>query len=42
VRERARVEGNDAVRHRRTDDVSVETVLISVRQVLAKAKNPSI
>jgi heptosyltransferase-2 len=42
VRERARVEGNDAVRHRRTDDVSVETVLITVRQVLAKAKNPSI
>ena len=42
ARERARIEGNNAVRHRRTDDVSVETVLTTVRQVLAKAKNPSI
>ena len=42
IRERARVEGNNAVRHRRTDDVSVQTVLTTVRQVLAKAKNPSI
>ena len=37
-RERARIEGNNAVRHRRTDDVAVETVLTTVRQVLAKAK----
>ena len=42
VRERARAEGNNAVRHRRTDDVSVETVLTTVRQVLAKAKSPTI
>jgi heptosyltransferase-2 len=42
ARERARVEGNNAVRHRRTDDVSVETALTTVRQVLVKAKNPSI
>jgi heptosyltransferase-2 len=42
IRERARVEGNNAVRHRRTDDVSVQTALTTVRQVLAKAKNPSI
>ena len=42
ARDRALVEGNNAVRHRRTDDVSVETVLTTVRQVLAKAKSPSI
>ena len=42
ARERARIEGNNAVRHRRTDDVSVETALTTVRQVLVKAKNPSI
>ena len=42
IRERARVEGNNAVRHRRTDDVSVQTALTTVRQVLAKAKNPPI
>src|SRR6185295_1039910 len=41
-RDRARIEGNNAVRHWRTDDVSVETVLTTVRQVLAKAKKPSI
>jgi heptosyltransferase-2 len=35
IRDRARVEGNNAVRHRRTDDVSVQTVLTTVRQVLA-------
>ena len=35
-RERARIEGNDAVRHRRTDDVGVETVLANVRQALAR------
>jgi heptosyltransferase-2 len=40
--DRARIEGNNAVRHRRTDDVSLETVLTTVRQVRAKAKNPSI
>ena len=34
ARARARVEGNDAVRHRRTADVTVESVLASVRAVL--------
>ena len=34
VRSRAREIGNDAVRHRRTGDVSVETVLTAVRDVL--------
>lgn len=38
-RERARIDGNDAVHHRRTDDVSVETVLASVQRVLANTKN---
>ena len=33
---RARTEGNDAVRHRSTADVTVETVLASVREVLRK------
>jgi len=33
---RARSEGNDAVRHRSTADVTVETVLASVREVLRK------
>jgi heptosyltransferase-2 len=33
---RARSEGNDAVRHRSTADVAVETVLASVREVLRK------
>ena len=37
ARERARTEGNDAVAHRRTDDVAVETVLASVRAVLRQA-----
>jgi heptosyltransferase-2 len=35
---RARVEGNDAVSHRRTADVAVETVLASVRKVLANGR----
>jgi heptosyltransferase-2 len=35
---RARTEGNDAVRHRRTADVAVETVLASVREVLRKGR----
>jgi heptosyltransferase-2 len=35
---RARIEGNDAVRHRRTADVAVATVLASVRDVLAKRR----
>jgi heptosyltransferase-2 len=39
TRARARIDGNDAVRHRRTDDVAIKTVLASVRQVLAEAKN---
>jgi heptosyltransferase-2 len=34
ARQRARLEGNDAVRHRRTADVAVETVLSTVREVL--------
>jgi len=33
---RARTEGNDAVRHRSTADVTVETVLASVREALRK------
>ena len=37
-RERARIDGNVAVRHRRTNDVAVETVLSTVRKVLADAK----
>ena len=39
ARARARILGNDAVRHRRTNDVAVETVFKIVRQVLANAKN---
>ena len=39
ARVRARIEGNDAVRHRRTDDIAVETVLAAVRRALADAKN---
>jgi heptosyltransferase-2 len=35
ARRRARVAGNDAVRHRRTADVAVETVLAAVRDGLA-------
>jgi len=38
VRSRARVEGNKAVSHRRTADVSVETVFAAVRQVLAERR----
>jgi heptosyltransferase-2 len=38
AKSRARVEGNDAVKHRRTADVAVETVLASVREVLARKK----
>jgi heptosyltransferase-2 len=37
ARERARIEGNDAVSHRRTADVAVETVLAAVRNVLANS-----
>ena len=36
--ERARLVGNDAVRHRRTADVAVETVLAAVREVLRKSR----
>ncbi len=39
ARAHARIVGNDAVRHQRTDDVPVETVLATVRRVLAEAKN---
>ncbi len=35
---RARTEGNDAVRHHRTDDVTVETVLAAIRTVLNKGR----
>lgn len=38
ARQQARLEGNDAVRHRRTDDVAVATVLDAVREVLGKAR----
>ena len=38
ARERARTEGNDAVAHRRTVDVAVETALAAVRAVLGKAR----
>jgi heptosyltransferase-2 len=38
ARAKARTDGNSAVRHRRTDDVAVETVLTAVRQVFADAK----
>jgi heptosyltransferase-2 len=37
ARQRARLEGNDAVRHRRTADVVVETVLAAVRDALAQS-----
>jgi heptosyltransferase-2 len=35
---RARSEGNEAVRHRRTADIAVATVLAAVRDVLAQSK----
>ncbi len=35
---RARSEGNDAVSHRRTADVAVETVLATVREALRKGR----
>jgi heptosyltransferase-2 len=38
ARAKARAEGNDAVRHRRTEDVRVETVHATVRRVLADRK----
>jgi lipopolysaccharide heptosyltransferase II len=41
ARERARRIGNEAVRHRRTADVAVETVLASLREVLAQVKHGS-
>jgi heptosyltransferase-2 len=39
ARQRARIEGNDAVRHRRTDDVGVRDVLATGKQVLAAGKS---
>jgi len=39
ARQRARNDGNDAVAHRRTADVAVETVLASVRDVLSRVKS---
>jgi heptosyltransferase-2 len=38
ARIRARTQGNDAVRHRRTTDVAVGAVLAAVRSVLDKAR----
>lgn len=38
-RERARIDGNVAVRHRRTDDVTVQAVHAAVKKVLADTKN---
>jgi heptosyltransferase-2 len=38
ARERARIDGNKAVRHRRTGDVAVATVLAAVRDILHGAK----
>jgi heptosyltransferase-2 len=38
ARPRARSEGNDAVRHRRTADVAVESVLAAVREILRKGR----
>jgi heptosyltransferase II len=38
--QRARLDGNDAVLHRRTDDVAVATVLATVREVLARSNGP--
>lgn len=38
ARQRARTLGNDAVQHRRTDDVAVATVLAAVRDVLSRGK----
>lgn len=37
-RERARRDGNDAVAHRRTADVAVDTVLATVRELLRKGR----
>jgi heptosyltransferase-2 len=39
ARQRARIDGNDAVRHRRTDDVAVRDVFATVKQVLAAGKS---
>lgn len=39
ARHRARLEGNNAVRHRRTDDVAVGDVLATVKQVLVAGKS---
>jgi len=38
ARQRALIEGNNAVRHRRTDDVAVGNVFATVKQVLAEGK----
>ena len=35
---RAQIEGNDAVSHRRTADVAVETVLAAARDVIQKPR----
>lgn len=38
ARQRARIEGNDAVRHRQTADVAVASVLAAVRAVVSRGK----
>ena len=38
ARQRARLEGNDALRHRRTADIAVDTALATVREVLRKGR----
>ena len=38
ARQRARTQGNDAVAHHRTADVSVDRVLAAVRKVLAERR----
>jgi heptosyltransferase-2 len=39
ARQRALIEGNNAVRNRRTDDVAVADVLATVKQVLAAGRS---
>jgi lipopolysaccharide heptosyltransferase II len=41
AQERARVEGNEAVRHRRTADVAVDTILTTVHEVLGHPHRPT-
>jgi len=41
ARQRARIDGNPSVAHRRTADVAAATVLAAVRDVLGRSKRPS-